>query len=369
MKDTLVLEGKIYISAKRAASVADYTCDYVGQLCRAEKLDCKMIGRAWFVTESSILSHKAHSEGKILASEIPVEKKEIISVPAPVVVPNDEVKYNLGIPRYAEKPFISENLLVVSPIATPKVADEKINTAGSVDAPRSSYVDSQNDIAHEMDARELGSDVNLLPSFLPELKKYSGSVIESNLSGSVRSQNNSAKNNSLPKRDALVGRARTYRKTPIAIMFALACLVVIVARTYSSVTSFGEVALNNFSTLLPGVPTHTDSDSSANHPVLDLSTNNVDSQGASGLNGIAVAPRSDTSVGRSDSDAEIKKKIRDSFSDEVEIIPDADGSAGVIKPVFKKTTDAGFVYVLVPVKDAKLPAASVHTGQASISSP
>lgn len=59
MKDSFIIEGKKYISARRASEISDYAPDYVGQLCRANKLDCRMIGRSWFVTEESIHLHKA----------------------------------------------------------------------------------------------------------------------------------------------------------------------------------------------------------------------------------------------------------------------------------------------------------------------
>src|SRR3989344_5877927 len=58
MKDTLILEGKNYISARRAAKIINYAQDYIGQLCRAGKLDCRMVGRSWFVTEESLLAHR-----------------------------------------------------------------------------------------------------------------------------------------------------------------------------------------------------------------------------------------------------------------------------------------------------------------------
>src|ERR1039457_2982802 len=61
MKDSLLIEGKQYISTSRAAEIAGYSNDYVGQLCRAGKLDCWMIGRNWYVEEASILKHKNES--------------------------------------------------------------------------------------------------------------------------------------------------------------------------------------------------------------------------------------------------------------------------------------------------------------------
>src|SRR3989344_6201953 len=59
MKDNLILEGKNYISARRAARIINYAQDYIGQLCRSNKLDCKMVGRSWFVTEESLVAHRA----------------------------------------------------------------------------------------------------------------------------------------------------------------------------------------------------------------------------------------------------------------------------------------------------------------------
>jgi hypothetical protein len=58
MSESLIIEGKQYISSRRAAEIAGYSNDYVGQLCRAGKLVCRMIGRFWYVDEDSILRHK-----------------------------------------------------------------------------------------------------------------------------------------------------------------------------------------------------------------------------------------------------------------------------------------------------------------------
>jgi len=61
-RDVLVLKDKKFISAGRAAEISGYTSDYIGQLCRAGKLDCAMLGRGWFVTEDSLSLHK-HENG------------------------------------------------------------------------------------------------------------------------------------------------------------------------------------------------------------------------------------------------------------------------------------------------------------------
>ena len=61
MSDSLIIEGRQYISSRRAAEIAEYSNDYVGQLCRAGKLVCRMVGRFWYVEESSVLKHKKDS--------------------------------------------------------------------------------------------------------------------------------------------------------------------------------------------------------------------------------------------------------------------------------------------------------------------
>lgn len=52
--DEIVLDGKKYVSAKRAAKQTGYTKDYIGQLSRAGRLPARMIGRNWYIEESAV---------------------------------------------------------------------------------------------------------------------------------------------------------------------------------------------------------------------------------------------------------------------------------------------------------------------------
>jgi hypothetical protein len=56
--DELTLAGKTYVSSKRAAEITGYAKDYVGQLCREGHVVAKMVGRSWYVLESSIREHR-----------------------------------------------------------------------------------------------------------------------------------------------------------------------------------------------------------------------------------------------------------------------------------------------------------------------
>src|SRR3989344_225972 len=58
VKKDLILNGKRFISSKRAAQITGYTQDYVGQLARGGKIEATVVGRSWFVDEDSILKHK-----------------------------------------------------------------------------------------------------------------------------------------------------------------------------------------------------------------------------------------------------------------------------------------------------------------------
>lgn len=49
--ESLVIEGKNYISSKRAAEVMGYTQDYIGQLARGGKISAERVGGVWYVSE------------------------------------------------------------------------------------------------------------------------------------------------------------------------------------------------------------------------------------------------------------------------------------------------------------------------------
>lgn len=52
------VNGEKYVKASSIARELGYTSDYVGQLARAGKIDAKLVGRSWFVSERSIREHK-----------------------------------------------------------------------------------------------------------------------------------------------------------------------------------------------------------------------------------------------------------------------------------------------------------------------
>lgn len=62
--DELEIDGKKYLSSRRAAKENRYHTDYIGQLIRAGKIAGKKVGRAWYVEEGSLNSYLRAESGK-----------------------------------------------------------------------------------------------------------------------------------------------------------------------------------------------------------------------------------------------------------------------------------------------------------------
>ncbi len=60
--DTLVLNGKTYTRASKAARNLGYTSDYVGQLCRSGNVDAHLVGRTWYVHEEELSQHRVEKK-------------------------------------------------------------------------------------------------------------------------------------------------------------------------------------------------------------------------------------------------------------------------------------------------------------------
>lgn len=83
MEDQLEIEGKIYISSKRAAEEYGYTKDYIGQMARSGVIEAKLVGRIWYVLEEDLLGRVKHKKQDALESvyeEAPSEQAMVAEV-------------------------------------------------------------------------------------------------------------------------------------------------------------------------------------------------------------------------------------------------------------------------------------------------
>jgi hypothetical protein len=77
----LTIDGKIYISSKKAAEITGYAKDYIGQLCREGHVDARMVGRSWYVLETSIRAHRFGGD----PHAAPIEAAPVVSAPDSVI--------------------------------------------------------------------------------------------------------------------------------------------------------------------------------------------------------------------------------------------------------------------------------------------
>lgn len=72
MSESVTVEGKEYISSKRASQLSGYAQDYIGQLARSSQIDAQRIGGLWYVSMESLEAYKTKAEA--YKPEPPVRK-------------------------------------------------------------------------------------------------------------------------------------------------------------------------------------------------------------------------------------------------------------------------------------------------------
>lgn len=106
--DELIIGEKTYLSSKRAAKITGYAKDYVGQLCREGRVEARLVGRNWYVLESSIREHRFGVAG---------EPEAVVSEMQETEAPQQEIPaITWGAPRYeVEEPATVPALLPKDP--------------------------------------------------------------------------------------------------------------------------------------------------------------------------------------------------------------------------------------------------------------
>lgn len=80
MSDEIFLEGKTYVSSKRASAETGYAQDYIGQLARKGLVEAQRVGGLWYVTVSSLSSYQRNAASYAPQAPIARPQKEIDSV-------------------------------------------------------------------------------------------------------------------------------------------------------------------------------------------------------------------------------------------------------------------------------------------------
>lgn len=69
----VTIDGIRYVSAAIAAKEFKYTTDYIGQLCRAKRVDAQLVGRSWYVNPDSLAAIRSggkYSRSKAKAAKV-----------------------------------------------------------------------------------------------------------------------------------------------------------------------------------------------------------------------------------------------------------------------------------------------------------
>lgn len=75
--DELIFAGNKYISSKRAGKLTGYTTDYIGQMCRGNKIDCRLIGRNWYINERVVIEQRKSFKKEQFKNLREIEYKKI----------------------------------------------------------------------------------------------------------------------------------------------------------------------------------------------------------------------------------------------------------------------------------------------------
>jgi hypothetical protein len=292
MNKDLLLDGKEYISASRAAEKLGYAQDYIGALIRTKKVPGKMIGRTWYVEIDSLTEHKNNNRQK--------KQKQSESAPFPQSV--EEKKENISL------------------------------ASESLDAITNTFL-----LKYEEDTR----------SRLPELSKLkyrhherSSALINIGIVGAALVVafftlsawvTYLAPDISEKVTIALAEAGQSLEAEPFGISRASSELATAHVAAASFLSSFGEYVSGLFS----GVSGNSNE---------KAKTGNDDAVETNGSQGIVVHQN------LSDRDA-FTARVKASFSDDVDVTFDEQGDSGVITPTFHDGDDTeNYAFVLVPIK-------------------
>lgn len=326
MDSSLIFDGKTYISVIRASKDFGYNSDYLGQLCRKSLVDCRRVGRLWFVNPESIKLHEQKAEES---------KKQNFE---------SRRRSRVGLSNISSqslKPGIDHGTNLVSSGVSTNVSKREI----SFHAP-DVYINDLLKFDPESDRQDRGFRRNIFVATfftIAIIFTFSSGVLNHNSLDNFNevkfsSLSNVSKNifsDSLNNLE-LISKYSTFASANIlnsvgdwvGYQFdnAGAEISKRITRTYNSISELTPSLSGIFSS---NKKTHITASSTKS-------------------SGLVVVP----STGDPDSDLSVKNYVKESFSDEAEVVPDESGSSGVIRPVFRSGDEQEYLYILVPVEDS-----------------
>lgn len=117
--DELEIEGKKYLSSRRAAREHKYHIDYIGQLIRAGRVEGKKVGRSWYVEAESL---KSYLLAENQSQPAPVAQAVSAPLAAPLVEKPQitEAPAQQPVMWVAAQPTVEEKILITSATEEPR---------------------------------------------------------------------------------------------------------------------------------------------------------------------------------------------------------------------------------------------------------
>lgn len=358
MGNELFFEGKKYISARRASQITGYNSDYIGQLCRKGSLECRLVGRSWFVEEKSLENHKSEAS-KTPRGRIPIylKNKGVDLSPKKLEVKGEEKPEIVETIGHENKPenITPENLV------TPVFETEFETNLAFRPYDHNPFLDLQ-------------AEKNTNSSFARKISAVSVLIIVCIFSATILIQGNHVEKIDVAHQAAIKISHELDSNISVQMASAVSSMKDSSLGFFFDAEAIHELRLKthrltlksyHYFSILPNMFFDTAHNMKKivmreGEKIYDAATSvdvgEVDSMGeAVGVEpaeagiraGVTVVPSS----GDASKDEKIKQYIKDSFSDETNVVPDDTGTSGVIKPVFKKQNNEDYLYVIVPVKD------------------
>lgn len=345
MNSDLYFDAKLFISSKRAAKISGYVNDYIGQLCRDGKIEARMVGRSWYVALESLIAHKnAFVSGT--KSKPSFFYKNVTLIPA---LPEFEIAHakNLeAIESIASKsqessPVVSsvssQFVLPVLLLPAPKalsidVLDEDVPVTVSISSVADNLVDEKV-FVETVSEKSDHSFVFTFGRTFPKLVAFMLALVIS-ASGfiAIESTNDDARKERIAFEQNISQVFNRKSDTLEASVFSVAKrnFNLVAQAVYGGMSSAWIKTKNTIIVAVGGEP-------------IEVESKKV--VATAPKQGLVVIPES-----KVDDRAKTIADIKRTFSDEVAVNPDEDGS-GVITPVFRETQGDDYLYVLVPIRN------------------
>ncbi len=370
MNNVLFFENKQFITSRDAALNSGYTIDYISRLCRSKKIEGKLIGKTWYVGLES-LQDFLEEQGKIKsqkAVQLSEERKldyRVATIKAKAeVIPQafESVSRNLHALRdrvvaavgavvivAALYGFGSHGIPILSNVVLPKIAataDEATKQIASIDlgeVAESAYLSSvaSADFVTRLTTQDPAAWSALRANITDTASAIGGATADTERAlalASIEVREGSLATTAGARASVALG-ADAVTSTLASFTTSVSTFATSVSRAVYATTNgfFSKVAM----LLRPGYQ-FTDAGDVTKKPPAALETPQPSE-------GMVVVP----GTGDAESDAAKISRIQKSFSDDVAVVPSADGESGVIKPVFRDSKSDDYLYVLVPLKNEK----------------